>query len=341
MSSDSAVTKTLVLGVGTALAAGLAWLKAPALKKARAPSKQRFLIFGAKTGWIGQTLVEMLEKRGEIVHVADTRLENREALARELDAIKPTHILNAAGVTGRPNVDWCESHKQETMRANVIGTLNMVDLAWQRGIHVTNFATGCIYEYDDEHVMHSGVGFKEEDLPNFTGSWYSYTKGLVEQFYCCYDNLLTLRLRMPISDDLSHRSFVTKITKYEKVVNIPNSMTILSDLLPVAVDMSERKLTGVFNFTNPGAISHNQVLDLYKEHVDPSFTYKNFTIAEQSKVLAAERSNNELDVTKLLEANPDANIAHIVDAYTACFKRMAASGIRGHDNGVVRYAKKE
>jgi hypothetical protein len=47
MSSDSAVTKTLVLGVGTALAAGLAWLKAPALKKARAPSKQRFLIFGA------------------------------------------------------------------------------------------------------------------------------------------------------------------------------------------------------------------------------------------------------------------------------------------------------
>ena len=25
--------------------------------------------------------------------------------------VKPTHILNAAGVTGRPNVDWCESHK--------------------------------------------------------------------------------------------------------------------------------------------------------------------------------------------------------------------------------------
>jgi hypothetical protein len=25
--------------------------------------------------------------------------------------VKPTHVLNAAGVTGRPNVDWCEDHK--------------------------------------------------------------------------------------------------------------------------------------------------------------------------------------------------------------------------------------
>lgn len=25
--------------------------------------------------------------------------------------VKPTHVFNAAGVTGRPNVDWCETHK--------------------------------------------------------------------------------------------------------------------------------------------------------------------------------------------------------------------------------------
>lgn len=25
--------------------------------------------------------------------------------------VKPTHVLNAAGLTGRPNVDWCEDHK--------------------------------------------------------------------------------------------------------------------------------------------------------------------------------------------------------------------------------------
>ena len=25
--------------------------------------------------------------------------------------VKPTNVINAAGVTGRPNVDWCEDHK--------------------------------------------------------------------------------------------------------------------------------------------------------------------------------------------------------------------------------------
>lgn len=74
-----------------------------------------------------------------------------------------------------------------------------------------------------------------------------------------YKTTLVLRLRMPISDDLSSRSFVTKIVRYNKVINIPNSMTILHDLLPAAVAMSQAKLTGIYNFCNPGAISHNEV----------------------------------------------------------------------------------
>jgi hypothetical protein len=70
---------------------------------------------------------------------------------------------------------------------------------------------------------------------------------------------------MPISDDLSHRSFVTKITKYAKVVDIPNSMTVLHDMLPISLEMTRRELKGVWNFTNPGAISHNEILSLFKE----------------------------------------------------------------------------
>ena len=47
-------------------------------------------------------------------------------------------------------------------------------------------------------------------------------------------------------------------------------------------------------------ISHNEILDLYKKYIDESFTYKNFSLEEQAKVLAAGRSNNELDATKLV-----------------------------------------
>lgn len=56
----------------------------------------------------------------------------------------------------------------------------------------------------------------------------------------------------------------------------------------------------MYNFTNPGVISHNEILDLYKKYIDESFTYKNFSLEEQAKVLAAGRSNNELDATKLV-----------------------------------------
>lgn len=38
----------------------------------------------------------------------------------------------------------------------------------------------CIYEYDAEHTI-GGKGFKEDEPPNFTGSYYSDTKGMVEK----------------------------------------------------------------------------------------------------------------------------------------------------------------
>jgi dTDP-4-dehydrorhamnose reductase len=105
---------------------------------------------------------------------------NVPAPHRELDEVKPTHVLNAAGVTGRPNVDWCEDNKETTIRANVIGALNLADLTFLRKIHMTVFATGCIFSYDAAHPI-GGPGFTEEDKPNFFGSFYSYTKGMVEQ----------------------------------------------------------------------------------------------------------------------------------------------------------------
>eukprot|EP00854_Cymbomonas_tetramitiformis_P017207 gene17207-20469_t len=267
-------------------------------------AKPKFLIFG-RNGWIGGLLGEILKGQGEEYQYADCRLQERSKLEALIDQYKPTHVLNAAGVTGRPNVDWCESHKQETIRTNVVGVLTLCDVCTARGIHMTNFATGCIFEYDKDHPEASGIGFKEGDKPNFVGSFYSFTKALVESIML-YEHVLTLRVRMPITHDLTNtRNFITKIVNYDKVVDIPNSMTVLDELLPYSVEMAKRRLTGIYNFTNPGVISHNQVLQLYKEHVDPSYTWSNFTLEEQSKVIVAPRSNNELDVTKLKEQFPE------------------------------------
>lgn len=262
-------------------------------------TKPKFLIFG-KTGWIGGLLADILKEQGAEYELANARLEDRAAVIADLDRVKPTHVLNAAGLTGRPNVDWCEDHKIEVIRANVVGTLTLADVTNERGIHLCIYATGCIFHYDKDFPQDSGKGFTEEDTPNFTGSYYSKTKALVEGLLKEYPNTLVLRVRMPIVADLTYpRNFITKIIKYDKVVNIPNSMTVLPELLPMSIEMAKRKLTGIMNFTNPGVVSHNEILEMYKEYIDPEFTWSNFSLEEQAKVIVAPRSNNLLDTKRI------------------------------------------
>ena len=145
---------------------------------------------------------------------------------------------------------------------------------------------------------------------------------MVEQMLAIYKNTLVLRVRMPISDDLSPRNFITKIMKYDNVVNIPNSMTVLYELLPASLVMAEKKLTGIYNFCNPGVISHNEMLDLYIKYIDPTYTYTNFSLEDQDKILKAGRSNNELNCTKLVDALPECTINEIHVACELVFQRM-------------------
>lgn len=143
--------------------------------KEEGAGEQVYLLYGGKTGWLGGLLTGLLRASGKTVHHGEARLENREAIMRDFETYKPTRVLNAAGVTGRPNVDWCEDNKQTVIRTNVIGTLNLADVCWNAGIHCTLYATGCIFEYDDSHVI-GGSGFTEDERANFDGSFYSFTK---------------------------------------------------------------------------------------------------------------------------------------------------------------------
>ena len=133
-----------------------------------------YLLFG-KNGWIGGKLQELMKEQGKTFFLADSRTQDRQEVLAEIEKYKPTHVLNAAGVTGRPNVDWCEDNKVETVRANVLGTLTVADICAAKGIHHLLYATGCIFEYDEEHQI-GGQGFTEEDSANFHGSFYSHTK---------------------------------------------------------------------------------------------------------------------------------------------------------------------
>jgi len=209
-----------------------------------------FLVYGS-TGWIGGKFGKLLTEQGHKWSYSRAGLEDRQAVLDDTKRGNCTHVLCATGVIDRPNVDWCEDHKTETIRVNAIGILNLCDIALLNDVHVTNFATGCIYKHDDEHTI-GGKRFTEDDDPNFGGSFYSETKSYMEMMLRHYPNVMQCRVRMPTDGDLQNpRNFITKIANYAKVVNIPNSMTVLEEFVPMAFEGAIRKLTGPYNWINP------------------------------------------------------------------------------------------
>ena len=236
----------------------------------------------------------------------NVRADNEVMVNDIIIAHSPTHIISFIGRTygeGFNSIDYLEQKGKlkENIRDNLYAPLVLANLANKHKIHYTYLGTGCIFSQENPYDK----SYKEEDAPDFFGSSYSTVKGFTDRLMKFYPTTLNLRIRMPIVNFNHQRNFITKITNYEKITSVPNSMTILSDFYPIIMDLIKRKETGTLNLTNPGVISHNEILEMYKEIVDPSFKWENFTIEEQNNILASERSNNQLDTNKLIGMYPE------------------------------------
>jgi hypothetical protein len=71
------------------------------------------------------------------------------------------------------------------------------------------------------------------------------------------------------------------------------------------IDAAKKQITGTLNLVNPGMISHNEILEMVKQYVDPDFTWTNFTLEEQDKILLSGRSNNLLNTDRLEKLYPN------------------------------------
>jgi dTDP-4-dehydrorhamnose reductase len=248
----------------------------------------RMLIFGTR-GYMGQYLHERYPSaRGASLDIAD-----RAAVAAELDTHRPTVVANCAGKTGRPNVDWCEDHKEETLRSNVTGALVLMEECLKRGIYLVHFSSGCIYEGDN-----GGQGFAETDPPNYHGSFYSRTKAWSDQILAEFP-VLVLRVRMPFDGTTSERNLLTKIRKYTRLLTEPNSITHIPDFLVAMAALIDRRATGVYNVVNPGAISPFEIMQMYREIVDPRHEFEPLPVSQLGLVTRAGRSNCLLSTAKL------------------------------------------
>jgi len=272
----------------------------------------KLLVYGSK-GWIGGQFMT-LQTNCEVVE-GQARLDNLPNVKKELEDTAPTHVFcfigrthGKIGETVYTTIDYLEQPGKlvDNIRDNLFSPITLAKLCSDMNIHLTYLGTGCIFKFDDNHPFGQEVnGFTEESKPNFFGSGYSVVKGFTDQLMSLFPNVLNLRIRMPITGIPNPRNFITKIATYEKICSVPNSMTVLPELLPMALELAKQNQTGTLNLSNPGLISHNEILEMYKEIVDPDFEWQNFSIEEQAKILAADRSNNFLDTSKLKDLFPE------------------------------------
>ena len=286
----------------------------------------KFLVYGSK-GWIGKQFMNMIKNYEN--EVGESRLNDIESVKKELSDKQPTHVFCFIGRThGKigekvyTTIDYLEQEGKlvDNIRDNLFSPITLAKLCENQNIHLTYLGTGCIFKFDSEHPFgEEKNGFVESSKPNFFGSGYSIVKGFTDQMMSLFPNVLNLRIRMPITRVPNPRNFITKIATYEKICSIPNSMTVLPELLPMAIELAKQNHTGTLNLTNPGLVSHNEILEMYKEIVDPEFEWKNFSQEEQAKILAADRSNNFLDTNKLQSLFP--NVRNIKESVREMLKQ--------------------
>lgn len=226
--------------------------------------KNKILILG--NGYIGNRLHEELEAK-----LSDKRINSLAEAQEEINKFNPGIIINCIGYTGR-NVDDCELDKDKTLMANTFAPIILAEAALRNKIKLVHISSGCIYHFDYSRDK----PIDEEKIPDFFELFYSRTKicteaALKSLFKKC--PILIIRIRVPLDNRPHPKNLLTKLIKYRKVIDIPNSVTYVPDFIKALKHLIEINAEGLYNVTNEGALRYPELLDVYKKYV-PDFKYR-------------------------------------------------------------------
>jgi dTDP-4-dehydrorhamnose reductase len=290
------------------------------------------LLLGA-SGYIGQAFAHELDRRGwkfAPLSRKQTDYTRFDLLLDHLRETQPEFVINAAGYTGKPNVDACENHRTDTLAGNTLLPLTIAHACDAAGLPWGHVSSGCIF--DGARVVQSGKtrlernlmepqikslletdpaairGFTEADEPNFTFrhppcSFYSGTKALAEEAIHGIGQSYVWRLRIPFDEFDNARNYLSKVQRYAKVYDNVNSISHRGDFVRACLDLWERRAPfGTYNVTNPGFVSTRQVIGLIQNLLKPARQFEYWASDEEFYQVAARtpRSNCVLDVSKLL-----------------------------------------
>ncbi len=240
---------------------------------------------------------------------------------------KANFLINCAGYTGKPNVDACELDKTNCLNANAVLPGILDSACSKAGIQWGHVSSGCIYTGDGPQPH----GFTETDQPNFSFrtnncSFYSGTKALGEEILHNSDRCYVWRLRVPFDAFDSPRNYLTKLIRYERLLDARNSLSQLDDFVNACLDCHEKRLPfGIYNLTNTGSITAREVVELLGPITPSGKTFQFFESEEEFMAEAAKtpRSNCVLDNTKATSFG--LQLPHVHAAIERCVREWQAS----------------
>jgi dTDP-4-dehydrorhamnose reductase len=267
------------------------------------------IILLGKTGYIGSQILESFNQAGsEISGISREEIDyyNHSELRNLLREVNASYLINAAGFTGRPNVDACETEKYECLQGNAVLPGIIREVCEDLKIRWGHVSSGCIYS----GRRSDGKGWREDDKPNFSFrsspcSFYSGTKALGEEVLEGAENCFVWRLRIPFNHEPSPRNYLQKLLNYENLLEAENSVSHLEESCQKCIECFTKDVEpGIYNITNPGSITTSQVTEWMIEQGLTEKKFNFFKTEEEFMQKAAKtpRSNCVLDTSKAEKA---------------------------------------
>ena len=261
------------------------------------------------SGYVGQAYQALLRRKAvpfRNLRRAEVDYTNPSVLGDLLRRERPAFLINAAGYTGKPNVDACELHKAECLFGNVVLPGFIAQVCAEAGVPWGHVSSGCIYN----GARPDGSGFHEEDTPNFTFrsnhcSFYSGSKALGEEVLAGAAGVYLWRLRIPFNEVEHPRNYLTKLMRYERLLDAANSISQLDEFAAATFACWEQRVPfGTYNVTNPGAITTREIVELIRRSGVCTKEFKFFASEAEFMRVAAKtpRSNCIMDSSKLAAA---------------------------------------
>jgi len=234
-------------------------------------SVNEMIVLLGGSGYVGEAFRRTLLRRG-LPFIAPSHAEleasSKEAVYRLVQSVRPRFVINAIGFTGRPNIDGTEREKLRCLSANAIVPGTLAEVFTDTAVPWGHVSSGCIYDGSRS----DGSPFTEEDSPNFAfghsaASWYSRTKAMAEIMLRDAPNCTIWRLRIPFDQYDNERNYLSKIMRYETLLEVTNSISQLQEFTERALETLLLGIPpGIYNVTNPGSIRTSEVAEAIRRH---------------------------------------------------------------------------